>query len=265
MKTAIIIPTHNRPSMVERLLDNMRSCSFPSDVEICIVENGPACGVEDICKSFSLDVPVRYLYVPASGKSLAQNHGIAFSDADFFIFLDDDIRVSTDIIETYVYAARRYGPGFFFGGPLFVDAEIQCPSHLVPHLPFSAKGRVAADHEMGPSRFEYCFWRQLGGLSVGPEIGSIRGRSRRHSGAEWVWRRTFRQGVTEWILTKKAEQGRCRKFFGIPAWMMRAAIAQKIKVATSRLRHLPIEQRTEIEMQEAYLAGLIYGAWTGRR
>jgi glycosyltransferase involved in cell wall biosynthesis len=303
MKTAITIPTFKRAAMVERLLVNMRRCAFPPDVEIYVVENGPVCGVEDICKACALDVPVRYLYWPVAGKSLALNYAINCNTADFLIFLDDDIRISADAVEAYIEAAHRHGPGSFFGGPLLVDAEIQCPPHLVAHLPRSAKGWWPGDHEMEmeKSKFEYFFganWAVFRsdltsnlfaehlGVTAGTysPLGEEVEIQRRLIGAfvkaiylpraivhhtvskecytiEWVVNRAFREGITDWILTQRAEQEYWRKLFGIPTWLIRAAIEQSVKARISRFRHLPIELCTEIKVREAYLHGLAYGAW----
>jgi GT2 family glycosyltransferase len=147
MKTAIVIATYRRPVMIERLLTNLGECILPPAVEIFVVENGPQSGVESACIRHTVGNRVRYLHSPIAGKTHALNQAIRFSDADFFIFFDDDIIVPPTIVETYAEAAQRYGLGHFFGGPLIADAELPCPPHLLPHLPSSAIGRSFADQE----------------------------------------------------------------------------------------------------------------------
>jgi GT2 family glycosyltransferase len=147
MKTAIMIPTYNRPLMVERLLKNLARCIFPPDVQIYIVENGHPSGTENVCAVNTVGDRVKYLYSPNSGKTSALNFAINIGKGDFIIFFDDDITVTLNIIETYVEAAQRYGPGHFFGGPLLADAEAPCPPHLVRYLPGSAVGWSFAGRE----------------------------------------------------------------------------------------------------------------------
>jgi GT2 family glycosyltransferase len=158
MKTTIIIPTYNRPLMVERLLINMSQCSFPPEVDIYIVD-GSRSGTQAVCEANTVGNRVRYLYSENAGQAKAINLALRTSIADFFIFFDDDITVPANMIETYVAAAQRYGPGHFFGGPLVADAEVPCPPHLAPHLPPSAKGLSLADHEteIRPSEFSFFF------------------------------------------------------------------------------------------------------------
>lgn len=158
MKTSVIVPTHNRRSMVERLLANLLQCEFPADVDIWIVENGSRSGIEELCSANTVGGRVRYLHSSDAGqKSLALNYGMRSSHADFFVFFDDDIRAPHDIVRTYVEAAQRYGPGHFFGGPLVADAEVACPAHLLPYLPWSATGKSFGEQEreIHQHEFEY--------------------------------------------------------------------------------------------------------------
>jgi len=144
--------------MVEQLLDSLAQCAFPPRLDIYVVENGVRSSTEDVCKASPVGNRVRYLYSASAGKTPALNLAIQASDADFFIFFDDDVRVSTGIIETYVEAAQRYGPGHFFGGPLLIDAEAPCPAHLVPYLPPSATGWAFANRETEIKASEFVFF-----------------------------------------------------------------------------------------------------------
>ena len=135
MKTAIIVPTYNRPLMVRRLLQSLEQCSLEQDLEIIVVENGKRCGTEEECITNPIGGRVRYLFVEAASRSKALNEGIKATDAQFFIFFDDDLTFPSEIVAVYIAAAKRYGRSHFFGGPLVADAEISCPDHLIPFLP----------------------------------------------------------------------------------------------------------------------------------
>ncbi|HXS06884.1 MAG TPA: glycosyltransferase [Rhizomicrobium sp.] len=304
MKTAVIIPTFKRPAMIERMLRNLLQSSLPPDTHIVVVENGPICGVEEICAGFR-DDRVLYAYLAKSGKAAATNHGIAQSGADFFLFFDDDIGLAPNIVELYVQAARRYGPGYFFGGPLVADAEIPCPPALFPHLPRSTRDWVPANHEMEvePKQFHFFFganWaafrsdlEKVGMFSedygvteernspLGEELEIqdrlikasakaiyLPGALIRHPVPKecytlaWVRQRTFRQGLTTWQFSEKSKQAHAYKFFGIPAWIWRAAAMERIKQILSTLCNFPVERKVAIAVRSAYFSGLLYGAWT---
>jgi GT2 family glycosyltransferase len=159
MKTTIIVPTYRRPAFLERLLVNLEQTGLPGDVTIHVVENGAPCGAEAICRKFSTGGRVRYSYSALARKSPALNRAIRASDADFLIFLDDDVQVAPSLIAAYIEAARKFGPGHFFGGPLVPDAEIECPAHLLPFLPRSAAGWSLgeAESELDASHFQFFF------------------------------------------------------------------------------------------------------------
>lgn len=149
MKTAIIVATYNRPSLVQKMLKSLAECEFSNeDIEIIVAENGKKTGTEEVCRANPVGGRVRYTFIEAACKSLALNAAIKGSDADFFIFFDDDLTFPKQILSTYVSAAKRYGSGHFFGGPLIADAEVSCPSHLLPYLPPSSKDWTLGDKEI---------------------------------------------------------------------------------------------------------------------
>jgi len=304
MKTAIIIPTYKRPAFLERVLVSLSKCAYPPNVEILVVENGPVSGAEEVCRAHSVGGRVRYFYWPIAVKSLALNHVIRGSDADFLIFFDDDVKVPEDIVAIYVAAAERYGKGHLFGGPLVPDAETECPAHLVPYLPRSAAGWSLGDREVEikAADFEFFFganWAafrsdlasagffadDLGvtGEKNSPvgEEGELQQRMVAAGGkaiylpgavihhfvprecytVEWVWHRNFRLGVTDWIMTYSPMKMR-RKIFGVPAWILKSAAKQKAGVLAARLLGFSPMRRAQIQMRDAYLSGLVYGART---
>jgi GT2 family glycosyltransferase len=167
MRTAIVIATCHRPEGIRALLARLHAGRLPPGLEVMVVENGRACGVEAIvsqaacaarCKAPGR-ARLRYLYQPRGNKSVALNHALAATNADLVIFLDDDITVSDGLVSAYVEAARRYGPGFFFGGGLVAEAEGECPAHLAPYLPRSARGWRPAEHEfeIAADQFDFFF------------------------------------------------------------------------------------------------------------
>ncbi len=305
IKTAVIVPTYNRPAMVERLLTNLSRCSMPADTSIWIVD-GPKCGVEELWQHESDRRQLKYSYVAAAGRSLALNHGMITSGADFFVFFDDDIIVPTDMLEIYVDAARRYGPGHFFGGPLVADAETECAPSLLPFLPASARGWSLGEeeHEVPVATFDSFFGANWGVFrsdleEVGTFAEGLGVTAGKHSplGEETdlqmrlvkaakkaiylptavIHHHVPRECYTmAWAAHRQFRTGvtdwrlthrrkQVRKLFGVPSWIIRAAAEQKWRSVISALTSAPIKERTEATMRAAYLNGLLYGAWTERR
>jgi hypothetical protein len=79
----------------------------------------------------------------------------------------------------------------------------------------------------------------------------------------WVWRRRYRLGVTDWARKESSEQQHCRKLFGVPTWLLRAVLARRIRAFVTMI--LGRASRTDIAMRDAYLSGLLHGAWVAHR
>jgi len=306
MKTAVIIPTHLRPDLLERLLADLSRAALAPETEVHVVENGLRSGAQEICGKYPLGGRMRYHYLAEGRKSVALNHAIDGCDADLLIFFDDDIRVPGNIVEIYEDAARRRGPGHFFGGPLTTDADFSCPPDLAPYLPLSATGWLPSNREMvmDPEAFDYFFganWAafrvdlaaaglfasdlgitasRLSPLGEENEIQERMVRAgvkpvylpgaliRHHVPREcyttsWVRRRRFRLGVTDWARKESAEQQHCRKLFGVPAWLLRAVFMRRMKAFAAAV--LGRARQTDIVMRDAYLSGMLHGAWVERR
>lgn len=141
MKIAIVIPTYDRIDLLDRLLKSISEAVWPkSECEVWVIENGKKAGSEQVVAQYINKMPVYFLYEDRAGPSFARNRGVAASNADFFIFFDDDIRIAKQTIEAYEQAFIAYGETCFFGGPLLIDYEKKPADWLLSYLPYSAQG-----------------------------------------------------------------------------------------------------------------------------
>jgi glycosyltransferase involved in cell wall biosynthesis len=122
--TAVVIATHKRAALLDRVLADLVAAPLSDAVtDILVVENGDPDDTRSVCERYSDAIPLRYHHVPESGKSNALNVALGMTEADFVIQLDDDVRVEPGTVGAYVEAARRFGPGHFFGGPVSPEYE----------------------------------------------------------------------------------------------------------------------------------------------
>ena len=141
MRTAILIPTCQRSLLLGRTLQSVIEADIPDTVStILVVENGGRLGADRIVAGLAGKLPIRYLYSEPANKSRALNLALASLDAEFVIFLDDDVRIAPNAISAYVELASRTQGEFFGGGPCSIDYEEAPPTWLLPYLPPSAKG-----------------------------------------------------------------------------------------------------------------------------
>ena len=91
---SVIVPTHNRPDLLQRCLPSLTTLYYPN-YEIIIVDNAPrdTATADFIQKNYSDTQQIRYLREDRAGPSWARNCGIAAAQGEILAFTDDDVEV----------------------------------------------------------------------------------------------------------------------------------------------------------------------------
>ena len=99
---SIIVCTYNRANFLYNALESIARNDFPhNEYEIVLVNNNSTDSTEEKCKMFAEkfpDVNFRYCTETKQGLSHARNKGIAESQGNFLVFLDDDVIVKQDYL-----------------------------------------------------------------------------------------------------------------------------------------------------------------------
>jgi glycosyltransferase involved in cell wall biosynthesis len=102
---AVIIPTHNRKDSLEQLLLTLGGQTYPTNlVEVIVVADGCTDSTLQMLKNFSSAYTLKFVEQPSAGPAVARNKGAALADSKFFLFLDDDIIPSPELLEAHVQA-----------------------------------------------------------------------------------------------------------------------------------------------------------------
>jgi GT2 family glycosyltransferase len=140
MQVFVVLATRNREDLLARTLTSLAQCRLPAGYAgTFVVENGQRGRTEQVVRDAAPSLAARYLFQPAANKSRALNTALDRICDGLVVFLDDDVRVGPDLLELYGAAARRAGPGHFFGGPVSPDYEETPPEWLTAFLPPSAR------------------------------------------------------------------------------------------------------------------------------
>ncbi len=100
-RVALIVPVYNRPQEVEELLASMVACGHSTeDWEVVVVEDGSTESAEEVVRSYSSQLPLRYLAKANGGPSSARNYGARHTDATMLVFLDSDTTISSHYLTT---------------------------------------------------------------------------------------------------------------------------------------------------------------------
>jgi glycosyltransferase involved in cell wall biosynthesis len=90
---SVIIPTYNRKGLLRESLASLARQTYPRDgFEVLIVDDGSTDGTEAVSRE-AFPFTLRYLWQSNQGDAAARNLGVQQSQADFLVFLDDDILV----------------------------------------------------------------------------------------------------------------------------------------------------------------------------
>lgn len=140
----VLIPTHGRPTLLERTLDSLAQCLLPGNyVELVVIENGSRAGAKELVRSLPDRLNARYMHRSRGNKSYALNEALESIDDGLVVFFDDDVEIQSGTLDAYADAAMEHGRGHFFGGTVQVNREKEPPTWVEPSLPDSARGYVA--------------------------------------------------------------------------------------------------------------------------
>ena len=88
---SVVLPTYNRPELLERCLRGFSAQSLAANLfEVVIVDDGSEPPVRSVADSFGDKLRIRYHYQSNSGLAAARNQAIALASAPWLALHDDD-------------------------------------------------------------------------------------------------------------------------------------------------------------------------------
>lgn len=126
----VVIATRNRPEALARCLGSLLNQS-ESSIRVIVVDDCGETPLDDVLGSpalASLNVTAHRLARP-SGPAAARNAGVELSDAEFIIFLDDDVRADWRMVAAHLANVRATDPN---GRPIVSCGPFLEPPDWVP-------------------------------------------------------------------------------------------------------------------------------------
>lgn len=149
---SIVIPTRNRANMLEKVLESIvKQPAAPDAFEIIVIDNGSTDETSDVAKSFRGKIKnFRYFYDARPGLHVGRNKGLLKSRGELVGYLDDDVILFPNWINTVLKA--------------FEDEQTMCvEGSVIPYdMSLLTKDfRNKYEIRIGTYRFIYsisCFW-----------------------------------------------------------------------------------------------------------
>lgn len=199
---SVIIPTYNRSTSLRRTLSSLNVQTFPPDAfELIVIDDGGNDNAERVAHE-PFAFPLRYVHQENSGDATARNRGAQMSQAEYLLFLDDDITLDASCLAKLVSVLAARPCAIVTGNLLTVPSPSAAPSPFHSLLPriFPPAAAVAASQEIS---FLDCL---SGFLAVRRadyfQIGMMQPLIRQPQGGADVWcdvdfaYRAWRQGFT---------------------------------------------------------------------
>lgn len=105
---SVVIPTHNRPEMLEEALASVRAQTF-TDHEIIVVSNGESARNRGRSQALAVLANAWWFELDEGNVSAARNFGIAKASGEWVAFLDDDDLWLPVKLEHQMAAVKRTG------------------------------------------------------------------------------------------------------------------------------------------------------------
>ncbi len=140
---SIIIPTYNRHEILFRSLAGLKQQTYPPrQFEVIVVDDGSR---ESVCEALSPDeypFTLRCIRQANQGATVARNHGAEQSVGEYLVFMDDDIVLQSNALQTLIEELRRRPK-------TIVLAALQLPSSFLATSPFAAYVAQSASENRG--------------------------------------------------------------------------------------------------------------------
>jgi glycosyltransferase involved in cell wall biosynthesis len=128
---SVVLPTYNRAAHLRRTLASVLGQRTTRRYEVIVVDNNSTDGTRgEIQRAMAGGASVRYVLEANQGVSYARNAGIAAARAPLVAFVDDDVCVGADWIETICRHFEQHPEVDAVGGKVLPDWEAPPPAWL---------------------------------------------------------------------------------------------------------------------------------------
>lgn len=137
MDISIIICTYNRSENLKDCFDCLASQEITDNFswEVVLVDNNSSDDTKQFVGDYAKQCgfTLRYSFESKQGLSHARNHGINDSNGDILIFIDDDIRVCVNWLQS-IYTTFKAHQCDAVGGRIHIESPAKLPKWIKPDM-----------------------------------------------------------------------------------------------------------------------------------
>jgi len=146
LRLSAIIPTHDRPEMLYRCLETLRTQGIdPARLEVVVVDDGSASDIQAIVNAAAGGpFPMHCERQQLTGLNAARNRGASVASGDILAFLDDDTLVSEGWATALLSAFEEH-PCAGVGGRVDLQLRAPAPEWLGDRRDYLAEYNLGAE------------------------------------------------------------------------------------------------------------------------
>ena len=203
MTVSILIPTRGRPGYLDVALESVVPQARDAGAEILVVDDGEDRGTTAVAARHG----VRVLSAGAgAGANGARNAGVAATDADLVVLLDDDVRVDATWLAELLQGVHHSPDHDVFGGPIRAMIEPAPHSCGREGAPITTLDLGSVDRDVDLVWSANMAIRRRALERVGPFDESLHGRGEEE---EWERRYTAAGGRIRYLARAGVTHRRC--------------------------------------------------------
>ena len=107
VEVSVVVATYDRPAHIVRLLEQLDDQTLaPSNYEVVVVDDGSAVDLRSVLTPSAYRYALRVERQDNAGSAAARQLGAEQASGDVLLFVDDDMEVSPDFVESHLAANR---------------------------------------------------------------------------------------------------------------------------------------------------------------
>jgi glycosyltransferase involved in cell wall biosynthesis len=127
LKASVVVPTRGRPGYLRVTLESLAGQDLePGAYEVLVVDDEPSGSTRAVVEAVAAGSAARIRYAEREGVpglNSARNTGIAASESDLIVFVDDDVDAPPAWLRELVEGRARHPEALAFGGPIELRLE----------------------------------------------------------------------------------------------------------------------------------------------
>jgi len=155
VRFSVVVPTHNRRDLLERVVAAILDQTLPREhYELIVVDDGSDDGSEAVGEALAGRLGFKFIRQDNRGPAAARNRGIAEATGEVVAFTDDDCLVPRDWLERLADGYRRHSEVAGVGGGLRAPARVLATSPVARLEAFIAREVYGVGEEERLGGFE---------------------------------------------------------------------------------------------------------------